>query len=358
MDSLDRPKSDHLLENAGPPSNEEALSVKIRAWCILDLPLFWFRHLLVFELRRRHVYARASEMALHMINAAIYLRDPKCALAALHTPAFDGFPEKWQAQLFIHGGLALYDLGCRDEGVQYVERGIRSASECQTCTSGTVTTAEHLLLYRLNEERFWKKRLEYATRMVERYPDDEHARTILAKACIDLGQHQRARVLLKTLVDNDPKYHIFVADLCFQAGDYEAAAALFDKYTLADGEDWWYAQFDYKKAVAYFKTGEEKKWRRQAKEIGHRAAWDRFYGLDYIVSEGVDRIADIDAEIAKWTDKRRFDPVRMRRIATRLPHTLWCIACMYRYPLLYFVAGTLSCGALLYRLILELCRAL
>jgi len=295
---------------------------------------------------------------LHAVNATLYTGNPEYAWAVLKSGGIERLPLRARCQSYIDIGLILYDLGCRDDGVELVEKGIALARACADCTPGTATNALYLLICRLNDQKYWGRRLDYADQMTAAHPENDTAHLLLAKAYIDSGRHDDAKRLLDDLISCKPYCRVYLADLYFAMSDYGAAAALYDEYALPDYADWWHAQFDYKKAAAYYHTGQTEKWKKQAKEIGHRVAWDRFYRVDCLEAEGVERISEIDAEIAKWTYERRFDPVRMRRIATRLPHTLWCTACVYRYPVLYFVAGTLFLGALLCRLILEICRAL
>jgi len=149
----------------------------------------------------------------------------------------------------------------------------------------------------MNNQSQWQHRLNYAIALAELYPDEPIIHGVLCRAYIDLKIFDKAEYLLRKLVDHSCEYDVLQAELSFSKGDYKAAAEAFDKYQLHDYYHFWRPQFDYKKALAFYYSGQTEKWQKQALKIRRRAKWDRFYGIDDIEDEGIKREPEIDTII-------------------------------------------------------------
>ena len=247
---------------------------------------------------------------------------------------------QWQAYRDI--GLAYYDLGFRDEGISYLEKSFFVADQ-NSSFSIPLDASLGLLTYQMNDEKYGKKRLEYALAFVQRCAHDkEFAKVLLLKSHINLRQFEEAEQIINNLVSLNPVNKNFWPQFYYAKGDYQLAADHFCRYPLDRGQYDWHIDFDYKEAVSYFKTDQLKKWQDKATKIGRRLTWDKFYKLDYLEDEGVERIPEIDQVIELSRQKKKIIYVdKLSLCLRRMPWVLWKTYLMYPYEALFIAAGSL-----------------
>lgn len=316
--------------------------IKIRPWHIFYLPFWWYNTVLdcvktsVIEMTRSD--SKGTGFWHYSIRLAICLQDRRFIDNATSRVSFNLWPPNCQWQAFFDVGLALYDLGYRDEGIDYLERALSISDQIDYSYINY-----HQLCCRLNMRKNWDKRLEYAQKYEKRFPQkNEIAKMMLAKSYIDFKEFEKANKITNELITIHPNYNIFLADLYYAKGEYQKASNYFEKYQLQNSLYVWFPQYDYKEAVSYYKSGQPIKWQDKAKKMGRRLAWDKFYTLDYLEDEGVERIPEIDQTIEWSRQKKRLIYIdKLSLCLQRLPWVLWKTYLMYPYEVLLLTAGTI-----------------
>lgn len=205
---------------------------------------------------------------------------------------------------------------------------------------------------RAREKRHANKLMQCAQRFHELYPNDVNARIALIHARIANGIFDAAKRDICELIAADEGYSVYLVDLYYAIKDFEQASIIYDSYKLAKGEDFVRPQFDYRKASAYYHTHQEVKWRRIAKNIGRRLAWDKFYRLNYLALENVERIPEIDEYIRSVPARQLLlDFERMALYLRRLPRIAWTTFVWYRY---YIILAMFLLGIVLAAVVLLL----
>lgn len=321
---------------------------RIQPWHTFGLPCWWYATVLRLSSKARNSALATREHGLeyvtYCIHLSICLRDIHCIEHLLQTVDITRFSVRlrWQALLDI--GLALYDLGDRERGIVYLEQAATLSLDYQQEVGPNAYIALWALSSRVNEKNYNNKRLQYAQHFDKLYPNNVNAKTAMVHAYIALEMFDDARSIIDDLVASHRSYSVYLAGLYYAKKDFQQASSIYDEYKLPTAEDWWLAQFDYKKASAYYRTGQGTKWKKQVRRIGRRLAWDKFYTLDYLESEGVERIPEIDNYISsvrpRWLV---FDSERMGQYLRRLPRIVWTTLLWYRYQILcaLFVLGSL-----------------
>jgi hypothetical protein len=305
-------------------------------WDAILFPFWWYRTIINLWHPFAVTAIKKSPKSIESLNYSIWLSVCHCDRRYIDDIRsevdIDQMSSGCQQQAYFDIGMALCDLGYRDEGVDSIIR----AAAINDGLPGISRAIHYQLCCRLSEKKYWAKRLECAFSFNERFPQNkELTKRMLAKAYIDLGQFDKAENEINELVKLRSYNNIFWADFYYSQGDNKSAAEIFKKYKLDDSQDYWHAQYDYKEAVAYFNADQWERWQKKAKAIGRRLAWDKFYNLDYLESEGVERIAEIDIVIdASRNQKRLIYPDKMLLILKRIPWFLWKTILIYRYLLL------------------------
>lgn len=203
--------------------------------------------------------------------------------------------------------------------------------------------------FRLNGKEKWEMRKKYIDKIIERFPENLRLKQLRVKSLIDLNEFVEAETILEELMGENPMRGEFVqGDLYFAQKNYIAAINSYCKFKLTDYFHFWRAQYDYKMATAYFKTNQLEKWKKKAIGIGRRLAWDKFYTIDFLENEGVERIPEIDEVIiASKNPKRWIYPDMLFLILKRTPRVLLELFLIYRYAIVFYLAGILFIGMLI-----------
>ncbi|HIJ70354.1 MAG TPA: hypothetical protein HPP87_03215 [Planctomycetes bacterium] len=330
-------------------------SYKISLWRTVLLPFWWHKTIVRYWYpgKTKTVKNLPKDIGIDFLNysvqAAIYFFDRHFIDDAIKEVDINQLTANRQWQAYLDIGLALYDMGYRDEGIDYLDQSVKLERSLQKKTY----TAQYLLCYRLNEKAYWDKRLEYAQSLNEQSPENISTKVILIKSYIAKKMFDEAKKIIQELANLDKGFEVLLADLYYEIGDIGLASSFYDKHRLGKGDDFWRVSFDYKKAVAYYKTNQTEKWQKQARKIGCRTAWDKFYQLDYLEREGIERIEEIDEVICLSSNKKPlFCVEKFILFVKRTPWIAWRIFLMYRYAVLYFLAGLVLVGMVL-RLFLE-----
>lgn len=201
--------------------------------------------------------------------------------------------KKMWAQAYMNVGLTMCDLGYSRDGISYIEKAI-SLEERPDFKNRYIL----LLCYRLSNEACHEKLIELAKTLVNDEPQNPLAKIILVKAYIDDKRFDEAKANIEDIVKENPKAFGFLfAELYFSLKDYKAASDAFDKYDINRKLYFWLPEYDYKKAAAYYYSGQQEKVRKQDKKIRRRMKWDRFYRLNGIEKFGIEKIPAIDEMI-------------------------------------------------------------
>ena len=328
----------------------DIFSYKISLWRTVLLPLWWHKVIVRYWYpgKKKTVKNLPKDAGIdfldYSVQASIYFFDRHFIDDALKEVDINQLKLNCQYQAYLVIGLALYDLGYRDEGVGYLEQ----AAELERSLQKKSCIAQRLMCYRLNEQTYWDKRLEYAQILNEQAPENLDTKIILEKSYIAKKMFDEAKKIIQELSNLDKGFEVLFADLYYEMGDFKLASSFYDKRRLAKGEDFWRVSFDYKKAVAYYKTNQTEKWQKQARKIGHRMAWDKFYILDYLEKEGIERIDKIDDIISSSVNRKRI--LHIDKIALALKRTPWIVwktFLIYRYEILSLLAGMVLTGIIL-----------
>jgi hypothetical protein len=326
----------------------DIFSIKISLWRTILLPFWWHRTIVGQWYPGKTKTVKNIPKGIDFLNysaqAAIYLFDRHFIDDALKEVDINQLSVKCQWQAYLDIGMALYDLGCRDEGIEYLDQAVTIERSLQKKTC----TAQYLLCYRLNEQAYWDKRLEYAQSLNEQSPENSSTKVILTKAYIAKKMFNEADEIIQELINVYNGYKVLLADLYYEMRDFKKVAPIYDKYRLGKGDDFWRVNYDYKKAVAYYKTNQTEKWQRQARKIGRRMTWDKFYKLDYLEREGVERIEEIDKVICLSSNKKQlFCIEKFIFVIKRILWIAWKTFLIYRYAVLYLLAGLVLAGMVL-----------
>lgn len=328
------------------------LRKKIWPWQAIHLPFWWHRTIL------RHARTAKCEVnkgdstgtarLRYSICLAVCNNDRRYIDEAIQQTNFDACPQNFHWRYLFDIGMAFYDLGHRDEGIDYLERALAISNGLEQKYINY-----YQLCRRLNEKKYWDRRLKYGLDFQKKCPHEyELTKRILAKSYIDQKEFEKANQIIQDLIGIHSGYNTFLAEIYFSKGSYQQAADIFDKYELDDSQDYWHHQFDYKQAVAYFKTTQTRKWRNKAKKIGRRLAWDKFYTLDYLESEGVERIPEIDEVIEKSKNRKRVVYVdKMVLTLKRTPWVIWETCYVYGSEYWYVASIVLALVLLLIQLL-------
>jgi hypothetical protein len=315
------------------------------------IPEYWYKRV-VSDLWL--IKERFKQIKGYVIN--IFLFAPKLAICsdrsiidtALRLPLdIDRQTIMQQCIIYLDIGTVLYDLGYQLEGYNYLYKLME-----------IYFTSEEKLPYfyalspcfRFNRKKHWIKRKEYVNRLAERFPDNMGIKQLQVKSSIDLNELVDAETKLKELIAVHRDWGEFLqADLFFAHNNYAAAVDTYRKFKFPDMYHFWRPQYDYKEAVALFKINQPEKWRKKATKIGQRLAWDRFYRIDNLESEGVERISEIDEVInASKNDKRLFYSEQVFLFVKRFPRVIFELFFIYRVAVLYYGVGIIFLSMLVY----------
>lgn len=317
----------------------EILKTKILPLKTIFLPDEWYRNIIEHSVRAKQLSqlnASSDEGYVHYaVRLAVYCFDRKYIDTAISRIEFDSWTKDRQRRVFASIGTALFDLGFREEAVSYFESALVASENTEYYYINY-----YQLCFHLNDKKQWAKRHELVQNYKKLFPEQETtALILLAKSYNDLRQLDEADKTIKILEDNGEDVKILRADYYYCKGEHQQAAILHDM-CKSQGYSHWQPQFDYKKAVSYFKTNQKKKWIKQAEKIGRRLVWDKFYSLDYLENEGVERIAEIDKAIYASKNKKRIIYVDKLFLAlARIPGLLWRLFVIHRYAVLFYMAG-------------------
>jgi len=317
---------------------------RIQPWHTFGLPYWWYRTVLssTNEMRNRALRAQTvcPAMIAYLARLSVCRFDKQYVEHVLQTVKLTelSIRSQWYALLDI--GLALYDLGERERGIVYLEQAATMSLDHQQEIGGNSYIALWLLCSRLNAKRHRDKRLQYASHADGRWTANINAKTALADKYIGDERFDEARAIVEELVASDSQYSLLMGDFYYAQRDFQNASRIYDGHQLAAIMDFSFAQFDYRRVSAYYLTGQEGKWKKQAKRIGRRLKWDRFYEAAYLQSEDVERIPAIDDYIlrvrSKWLP---LDFNRLGQYVRRLPRVAWKTFVWYRYQVLLGMFG-------------------
>lgn len=324
--------------HSNPDLRLEEILKKINIFDTFYLP-FWWYHLIISQLpQERKCTVKCNELAIARYSSQLAVCTYNRAfideaIAQIKIPEID---KRCQIELLFDVGMAYYDLGFREEGIDYLEQAstlLRSSREFSTQFSYIL----RMLCCRLTSRKDRDRQLSYAKQLHEMYPEDTGIRNLLAKVYLDCGSLEEAKCILNKLKSANAVYDELLADYYLQKGEYSKSASMFDRVRCSN--PFWPEQYDYKKAVAYFKADQIKKCRRQARKIGMRLQWDRFYSLAYLESEGISRVPEVDRMISCYSNDNILLRVeKSKQIFKRLPRVLWCYLRIYYDPILYLLA--------------------
>lgn len=293
-----------------------------------------------------------QEYVAYCVYLGICLFDTGYIERALQTVDVTLLPLKLRWQSLLDTGLALYDLGKREQGILFLEQAATLSLNYQQEIGGNSYVALWLLSSRLHERKYSDKRIHYANNSDDRWTVNANAKTALAAKYINDKMFDEAKTVIEELAVSDPAYSFLVADFYYAQRDFQTASDIYAKYRPPATMDFLFAHFDYKRASTYYLTGQETKWKQEAQRIGRRLAWDRFYTLEYLDSEGVERIPRIDEYISSVRPRRLLlDLDRMWFYLRRLPRIAWTTFLWYRY---HIIVGMFLLGFVLTAVVLLL----
>jgi hypothetical protein len=331
------------------------LRKKIWPWKIIHLPFWWYRTVLNYirvAIREIKKGDSVGTGYLHYsIRLAVCCNNRQYIDEAIQQTKFDAWPQNYRWQAFFDIGMAFYDLGYRKDGIDYIERALAFSdfSDPQNVNYSPQSINYYSLCCRLSEMEDWDRRLRYGLDFEKKFPqEDELTNIIFASSYIDLKEFEKASQIVQDLIGVYPGYNTFLAELLFSKGSFQQAADIFDKYSLDKSQDYRQYRFDYKKAIAYFKSNQTRKWHNTSEKIGRRLAWDKFYTLDYLESEGVERIPEIDEVIERSKNRKRVIYVDKIIFALkRTPWMMWETFSLYFCKYWYVVSIVLAVSLIL-----------
>jgi hypothetical protein len=285
------------------------LKICPRFWQLLWLP-WWYDinrlYLNVFVRKARKENPPGPFCLAHARLLSAYYCDRKYIDVMLKHArvAIETGEEKRWVQAYLDVGMTLCDLGHFSEGISYIEKAIaleKRPSFRNKCILH--------LCYRLSSESKYEKAVELAKTLLNDEPKNSIAKMVLVKASIDSGMLKGEYANIRELVTEYPKaFGFLLAEFHFSLKDFKAASDAFDKYDINRRLSFWLAEYDYKKAVAYYYSDQQDKCKRQTAKIKRRMKWDRFYKMDAIEKAGVERVSAIDKMIQSGeVDKSIFD---------------------------------------------------
>jgi tetratricopeptide (TPR) repeat protein len=285
-------------------------------WDRMNLPIWGYNNHIFFEMGRNcKELQKAMSGNFPVIKACLLTAcycDRKYVDAVLNSITIDNIKdEKQRLQAYFDIGMALYDIGYAD-GIKYIEKAIELENR-----ENYKNTMLWAFTSKLNGKINMEKKIALAEKLIlDRNKDYEKSNTeaVLAKAYIDIGKFDDAEKIVKKLVSEKGNecYAFLLAELCLAQKDFKAATAAFEKYSFPRSMYFWRAQYDYKKALAYYYAGQTEKCREQALKIRRRSRWDRFYRLEDIEDNGIKREPFIDEIIS--SDARDICIVDLDRI--------------------------------------------
>jgi tetratricopeptide (TPR) repeat protein len=326
----------------------------IPPWKLIFVPNWWYG--ITVKQQNPRVFKRYSspngiDVIFKAVVMAICHFDRKFIDRVIQEVDINALSEKCQWKAYFEAGVALCDLGFAEEGIQYLEKAV----QLEKFTSGPPHLSILMLCTRTKNKTAWEKRIRYALEVNKVFTGSIFFKYYLAKAYIDLAVWNKAKEVLDEIMSVDDGGRIFLADYHYSRGEYQLSSDIFDRYCLGDSLDILHPQFDYKRTVSYYKTNQTDKWKRMTKHIGYRKAWDKYYRLENLENEGVVRIPEIDQVIEAAAKQKRF--IRWDKLSfvmRRLPWVLWVSFWVYRFQLLFIMAGTFFGFALLWKVIMRI----
>jgi len=241
-----------------------------------------------------------------------------------------------QVQVCMDIGLTLCDLGYYVDGVKYLEKAVELAPDDNENPRIKIDKIlpTWLLCFRLNNKADRDKRLKLI-KALENKNGEMDTRGILVKSYIDKKMFSEAIEILKSFAKEDLKGYGFLwAELYFAQGDFKTSADAFEKYAFPKPFHFWRAQYDYRKALAYYYSNQIEKCRKQAMKIRRRKNWDRFYNLEELEDVGIKREKFIDEIInSDLPDKFYIDIERIDHYVRAGAYTIWCYCLRWRHPI-------------------------
>jgi tetratricopeptide (TPR) repeat protein len=258
-----------------------------------------------------------------------------------------------QVQVCKDIGLTLCDIGYHEEGIKYLEKAVALVPDNtdNPRIKFDKVLSTWLLCLKLNNKEDWDKRLEYIKAVENKFGRPYVDKTgmsmawFLVKTYIDKRMFNEAEDILKKVKDEDLKYVGFLwAEFYFAQGNFKTSADAFEKYVLPKDYLIWRSHYDYRKALAYYYSGQTEKCRKQAIKIRNRKRWDRFYNLEELEGVGIKREKFVD-EIINSASPYKFylDTERIKNYIRVAAYVIGCFC--FRW--LYVIALTIMIVALL-----------
>lgn len=322
--------------------DEDSFVCKVPVNRLFSIPEYWYKRIVpdLWLIRERFKQIKGYKINIALIAPKLAVcNDRSIVDKVLRLPLdINKLATIQQCIIFLDIGLALHDLAFWKEGDEYLEKSIEMYFNASDALSYDFALSS---CFRLNRKEHWIKRIEYINRLAERFPDNMGIKQLQVKALIDLNKFAEAETKLKELMSVHRDWGEFLqADLFFAQSNYAAAVDTYRKFAFPEMYHFWRPQYDYKEAVALLKTNQPEKWRRKAAQIGQRLAWDKFYLIDNLESEGVERISEIDEVInASKKVRRLFYSDHIYLCARRFPRIAFELFFIYRYAVLYYVVS-------------------
>lgn len=301
------------------------LQKRIRPWHIIGLPLWW----LTCIQDNANLYwkkAKRNPSSYYIIQYGAFLSicyNDRTFIDEVLDEDLDARVDraKIPAQIYCEIGMALFDQGYKTEGLSYLEKAAK------ICPSSEYTYT-WLFCTRLNRINDWDKRLKFAERLAKCDPDEHNAIAMLLKSYIDKKLYDQATDLIEKVIGEQNDYSFMLAEFNFAQGNFKAAAEAYEKYKLPTLCHFWRPQYNYKKALAFHYSDQPKKMRNQALKIKRRLKWDRFYRLNDLEDEGIQRETVIDEIInSDEPDRILIDPEKASHYLKAIAFILKACVC-------------------------------
>ncbi|OHB56111.1 MAG: hypothetical protein A2Y07_01170 [Planctomycetes bacterium GWF2_50_10] len=218
--------------------------------------------------------------------------------------------------IYSEVGWTLCNLKYFDEGIKYLELAYEKEVDEQKQFSLAL-----MLSWRLNSARTWPKRHALATQLITKYPDNANVALVLAKDYITQCKFEDASIIVDNLPD---EYRFMWAEIYFAQQKYGVAKSNFEKFKMPDSLFFWKFEHDYKKALAYYFSGDLVNCRKQAFKIKYRISWDKFYCFSDLEEMGIKREPFIENIInSQKSNGIYIDTDRITRCTRNLGYIVW-----------------------------------
>lgn len=247
---------------------------------IISLPGQFYHLAVEYRNRARKGAKRENPPAFFYFQWARFLAvclNDRGYIDAAIKKGFDGIileTKSRQVQTYWDIGWTLCDLGYEDEGVDYFEKAIGLESRKEYKDNLIV-----VFCMRLNNKVYLEKSLNLLETLTIKENASPSVTALLAKTYIEQNRIDKAKEFMGRLTKIELEAYGFLwAYFYFAQENFKSAVSAFEKYECPKVCYFWRAEYDYKKALSYYYSGQDEKWRKQTLRIKQRKS-----GTDFII---------------------------------------------------------------------------